>query len=75
MAYQNSPHIIDETPGLKYYCTCGKSANKPYCDGAHDRENTGKTPTEFLVQNKKRMAICDCGKTGNPPFCDGTHSK
>jgi len=75
MAYQNSPHIIEETPGIKYYCTCGESANKPYCDGSHDRENTGKSPKECVIDSDKRVAICDCGKTGNPPFCDGTHSK
>jgi CDGSH-type Zn-finger protein len=75
MAYQNSPHIIDETPGIKYYCTCGESANKPYCDGSHDRENTGKSPKECTITSDKRVAICDCGKTGNSPFCDGTHSK
>jgi len=32
MAYQTSPYLVDETPGTKYYCTCGESANKPYCD-------------------------------------------
>ena len=42
MAYENSPIIIDETPGIKTYCTCGESTNKPYCDGSHSAEATGK---------------------------------
>lgn len=75
MPYQNSPTIVQETAGIKFYCTCGESASKPYCDGSHDRLNTGKSPKEFMVEEDKRLAICDCGKTGNSPFCDGTHSK
>ena len=49
MAYENSPIIIDETPGIKNYCTCGESNNKPYCDGSHSAQATGKTPKEFIV--------------------------
>jgi len=75
MPYQNSPNYVDETPGTKFYCTCGESANKPYCDGSHDRLNTGKSPLEFTVEQGKRMAICDCGGTGNSPLCDGSHAK
>jgi len=75
MAYENSPHIVHETTGIKHYCTCGESANKPYCDGAHATKETGKSPQEFVVQEEKKMVICDCGHTGNSPFCDGAHSK
>lgn len=75
MAYQNSPTIVQETAGNKFYCTCGESANKPYCDGSHDRMNTGKSPHECEVDEDKRLAICDCGKTKNSPFCDGAHSQ
>jgi CDGSH-type Zn-finger protein len=74
MPYQESPHYIDETPGNKYYCTCGESANKPYCDGSHETQNTGKSPVEFNVEKACRMAICDCGKTKTSPRCDGSHS-
>ena len=75
MAYENSPMFVDETPGIKNYCTCGESANKPYCDGSHSAEATGKTPKEFIVDESRRLALCDCGKTGKSPICDGTHSK
>lgn len=75
MPYENFPNYVDETPGTKHYCTCGESANKPYCDGSHDKKNTGKCPKEFTVEQGRRMAICDCGRTGNSPLCDGTHSK
>jgi CDGSH-type Zn-finger protein len=75
MAYENSPQFVDESEGIKYYCTCGESANKPYCDGAHETKETGKSPIEHIVKEAKRLVICDCGHTGNSPFCDGAHSK
>jgi len=75
MPYKNFPNYVDETPGKKYYCTCGESANKPYCDGSHEKTNTGKLPKELETIKAKRIAICDCGFSKNSPLCDGTHSK
>lgn len=76
MAYQNKPFVFEESEGIKYYCACGESANKPYCDGSHERLGVGaKSPTQCVIDETKQVAICDCGKTGNAPFCDGTHSK
>ena len=73
MPYENFPVYVDETPGTKYYCACGESKKKPYCDGSH--EATGKAPTPCKIEVAKRYAICDCGTTKKPPFCDGSHSK
>ena len=75
MAYESSPILIDETPGIKHYCTCGESSNKPYCAGSHSDKAPEKSPKEFMVEEGRRFAICACGKTGNSPMCDGTHSK
>ena len=75
MAYENSPIFTDETPGKMFFCTCGESATKPYCDGSHSAKNTGKSPKEFTIEEARRYVVCDCGRTGNSPFCDGTHSK
>ncbi len=75
MPYQNEPVLVNETPGTKHYCTCGESANKPYCDGSHAKLNTGKLPKKIEITEGKKVAVCDCGKTGNAPFCDGSHSK
>jgi len=75
MPYKNEPTVVDETEGLKHYCTCGESSNKPYCDGSHERLSTGKMPREFKITEARQVAVCDCGKTGTSPFCDGSHSK
>lgn len=71
MGYQNEPYVVEEEPGTKHYCTCGESANKPYCDGSH--KGSGKTPAEVTLDEKKTLHICGCGKTGNSPYCDGSH--
>ena len=73
MPYENCPNYVDETPGTKYYCSCGESKTKPYCDGSH--ANSGKAPTVCNIETANRYAICDCGTTKKPPFCDGSHSK
>lgn len=75
MPYQNEPVAVNETPGTRHYCTCGESANKPYCDGAHARLKTGKSPVKIEIAEEKKLFVCDCGKSGNAPFCDGSHSK
>ena len=75
MPYGNFPTKVNETTGIKHYCACGESANKPYCDGSHDRLNTGKLPKEHTMTESKKVVICDCGKTATSPFCDGTHSR
>ena len=70
-----SPMVIDETPGKKSYCQCGLSANLPYCDGTHGREETGITPIKAEIEEAGKKAVCQCHKSGNLPWCDGTHSK
>jgi CDGSH-type Zn-finger protein len=70
-----APIVLDETPGKKAYCQCGHSANLPYCDGAHARENTGVAPFVTEVGEPGKKAICQCHRSGSLPWCDGTHSK
>lgn len=71
--YTNRPIPTQETAGTKSYCTCGMSANKPYCDGSH--AGTGKSPLTASLKKPRLLMICDCGKSGTMPICDGAHSK
>ena len=75
MTDRNEPYVVDETAGKKAICACGLSANRPYCDGTHARENTGITPRMVEIDADKQVAYCGCLKSGNLPYCDGTHSK
>jgi CDGSH-type Zn-finger protein len=73
--YQNNPFIVDETPGKKFYCTCGGSNNMPYCDANHGKVANGKKPVMVEIKEAKKVAICGCGKSTSSPFCDGSHLK
>ncbi len=75
MSQRTKPYIFIETPGIKYYCSCGKTKKRMYCDGSH--EGTGKTPYKIEFKKEKKIAICahGCWKSKKLPFCDGTHLK
>ncbi|MGD2111659.1 MAG: CDGSH iron-sulfur domain-containing protein, partial [Phycisphaerae bacterium] len=59
------PIVIDETAGQKAYCQCGLSANLPYCDGTHSRENTGVAPIVCHVEEDGKRAVCQCHQSGS----------
>ena len=68
------PTKVELTKGEEYYfCTCGRSANQPFCDGSH--KGTGMTPKAFTAEEDGDAYLCQCKQTGNAPFCDGTHAK
>lgn len=69
----NLPYITTLEPGTYYWCSCGKTGNQPFCDGAHG--GTGKEPLAFDIAEAKKVALCTCRRTKNPPYCDGTHAK
>jgi multimeric flavodoxin WrbA/nitrite reductase/ring-hydroxylating ferredoxin subunit len=72
---QSGPFVKDETPGRKAWCSCGASANQPYCDGSHKTQNTGKSPVIVEITEAKKVAWCGCKQSGSGPFCDGSHKK
>ncbi len=67
------PIVVEEAAGKKAYCQCGLSANLPYCDGAHSREQTGLAPIVTVVDAPGKKAVCQCHRSGTLPWCDGTH--
>ncbi len=69
------PIVVEETPGKKWYCQCGLSANLPYCDGTHSKQGTGVTPLAAEIEQASKKALCQCHHSGNLPWCDGTHSR
>jgi CDGSH-type Zn-finger protein len=69
------PIVIEETPGKKAYCQCGWAESLPYCDGSHNRMQTGCAPIVCEVPDAGKKAICQCHQSGNLPWCDGTHKR
>ncbi len=70
---QASPFIVDVEPGSYYWCSCGRSASQPFCDGSH--EGTDFTPVKIEVDKPKSLFLCGCKHTQHPPFCDGSHGE
>jgi CDGSH-type Zn-finger protein len=75
------PYKIEVQAGKKYsWCSCGLSANQPFCDGAHKAyKNEDGTSimksVSFIADENKTLYFCGCKHSKNPIFCDGTHSK
>lgn len=66
------PFAVAVEEGKTYYwCSCGRSASQPFCDGSH--EGTSFEPVAFTAEKTGTVFLCGCKHTGNPPFCDGTH--
>lgn len=69
---QKAPYGVDLEAGKDYYwCSCGRSAKQPYCDGSH--KAVGMKPMQVNVQENKKYWMCGCKSTKSQPFCDGTH--
>lgn len=56
-----------------YWCSCGKTAKEPFCDGSH--KGTGKEPVAFKAYSDGDVYLCGCKKTKIPIYCDGAHVK
>jgi len=70
---QKSPFGIDVEEGKKYFwCSCGKSAKQPFCDGSHSGSEF--TPLMYEATASGKVFFCGCKKTAKQPLCDGTHS-
>jgi CDGSH-type Zn-finger protein len=69
-----TPIAVELEAGKKYaWCSCGKSANQPFCDGSH--KGSEFVPKVFEAEETKTAYLCNCKHTANPGFCDGSHNK
>jgi len=67
-----TPFPVDVEAGKTYWwCTCGRSASQPFCDGSH--KGTGLTPLRWECEQNDRKWFCGCKRTAMAPFCDGSH--
>lgn len=68
----DTPFAVDVEEGKSYFwCSCGKSAKQPFCDGSH--AGTEFVPLKFDATESKKVFFCGCKVTANQPLCDGAH--
>lgn len=73
---QAAPYREMLVGGKKYWwCTCGKSANQPFCDGSHKRLNTSMVPVLVTVEDDQMFPFCGCRLSAKGARCDGTHKR
>ena len=68
----DTPYAVDVEEGKSYFwCSCGKSAKQPFCDGSH--AGTEFVPLRFDATESKKVFFCGCKVTEKQPLCDGSH--
>lgn len=65
------PLALEVEAGTYWWCSCGRSANQPFCDGAH--KGSGLSPVKHEVAEKATVRWCMCKHTAKVPCCDGSH--
>ncbi|MFN7709565.1 MAG: CDGSH iron-sulfur domain-containing protein [Holosporales bacterium] len=70
---QKGPYAVEVEAGKTYYwCTCGRSSNQPFCDGAH--KGSGLKSQAWTAAESKTVYFCGCKASKDTPLCDGSHS-
>ena len=68
-----APIPVEVEAGKDYWwCTCGKSAKQPFCDGSH--KGTSFVPQKFTAESTGTFNLCGCKNSDDKPFCDGAHN-
>ena len=78
IAAKNSFPIAVEAGKKYFWCSCGASANQPFCDGAHKQfKNADGTSimksVVFEATETKTVYFCGCKHSKTFPLCDSTH--
>ena len=68
---QKMPYIVELEPGSYWWCSCGKSASQPFCDGSH--KGSSFSPLELTITETKKVGLCGCKQSKNGALCDGSH--
>jgi CDGSH iron-sulfur domain-containing protein 3 len=77
----SKPMIDDRTlnfltlePGIYHLCSCGLSANSPFCNMSDQGEDCNPVTFE-LTQSKQVLMDNGCNHARNAPFCHNIHAE
>ena len=71
---QRAPIPVEVEAGKTYFwCACGKSAARPFCDGSH--KGSDFSPMKWTADEPKKVFFCACKHTQGRPLCDGSHNR
>ncbi len=71
---QKAPFKVEVESGKSYFwCSCGKSAKQPFCDGSH--KDTEMSPTKYVADKDGAVFFCGCKHSDKGALCDGSHSR
>ena len=69
-----SPLAVEVEAGKTvYWCSCGRSAKQPFCDGSH--KGTEFAPIAHTPETSGTVYFCGCKHGKTAPLCDGSHTK
>ena len=63
--------VVVEKGKTYWWCSCGRSATQPFCDGSH--KDTGFEPVQYVAEDDVMVAFCGCKRSRYAPHCDDTH--
>ena len=67
-----APIPVEVENGKNYFwCSCGKSASQPFCDGSH--KGTDFAPVKYTAEKDGKVFFCSCKRSAKSPLCDGSH--
>jgi len=67
------PQGLDLPAGRSYLCSCGRSRQGWFCDGAH--LGSGLIAREVVLAEPGTVQVCGCGRSRRYPLCDGSHGR
>jgi CDGSH-type Zn-finger protein len=69
---QKAPYPVEVEEGKNYFwCSCGKSATQPLCDGSH--KGSEFSPVKYTADESKKVFFCGCKASDKGVLCDGSH--
>lgn len=67
------PQPLDLPAGRSYLCSCRRSRQGWFCDGAH--LGSGLIAREVQLEEPGTVLMCGCGRSRRYPLCDGSHGR